>query len=95
MGRLQATEEFYDVMLAGCGNTIIRELLEGLVARITFLRSRSMSRAGRARHSLAEMRRMFNAINAHNPKAARRAAVDHVHEACAAARETFESRKTA
>jgi DNA-binding GntR family transcriptional regulator len=95
LGRLQATGEFYDVMLVGCGNAIIRELLEGLVARINFLRARSMSRAGRARHSLSEMRRMFDAISKRNPKAARRAAVEHVEKACAAAREAFESKKTA
>jgi DNA-binding GntR family transcriptional regulator len=96
MGRLRATSAFYDVMLNGCGNVIIRELLEGLVARINFLRARSMSRPGRSRHSLREMRRMFVAMSRHDAKAARRAAVDHVNAACAAAREVFESkRKTA
>ena len=82
-------------MLIGGGNTVIREMLEGLVARINFLRARSMSRPGRARHSLREMRRMCAAIATHNPVAARRAAVEHVRAACAAARDVFESRKTA
>ena len=95
MGRLRATSRFYDVMLIGGGNPIVREMLEGLVARINFLRARSMSRPGRARHSLREMRRMFTAIARHNPVAARRAAVEHVRAACAAARDVFESRKTA
>jgi DNA-binding GntR family transcriptional regulator len=44
--RLSATERFYDVILRNCGNKIIAEMLQGLVARITFLRSRSMSRPG-------------------------------------------------
>jgi GntR family transcriptional regulator, trigonelline degradation regulator len=94
IARLRATSAFYDVMLNGCGNAIIRELLEGLVARINFLRARSMSRPGRSRHSLREMRRMFAAMSRHDAKAARRAAVDHVNAACAAARDVFESGKT-
>src|SRR3546814_8523872 len=42
LGRLSSTTRFYDVMLKGCGNRIIAETLEGLVARITFLRAQSM-----------------------------------------------------
>ena len=59
MGRLTSTSRFYEVMLQGCGNSIIRELLQGLVARINFLRSRSMSRPGRDKYSAAEMRRIL------------------------------------
>src|SRR3546814_15679813 len=36
LGRLSSTTRFYDVMLKGCGNRIIAETLEGLVARIPF-----------------------------------------------------------
>jgi DNA-binding GntR family transcriptional regulator len=95
IGRVRATSGFYDVMLLGCGNTVIREMLGGLVARINFLRARSMSRPGRARHSLTEMRRMWTAIAKHDSTVARRAAVEHVRAACAAARDVFESKKTA
>jgi DNA-binding GntR family transcriptional regulator len=51
LDRLAATERFYSVILEGCGNPVIGELIQGLVARITFLRARSMSRSGRSRQS--------------------------------------------
>src|SRR5690606_299302 len=56
IGRLTSTSRFYDVMLLGCRNSIIAEMLQGLVARINILRARSMSHPGRAKHSAAEMR---------------------------------------
>ena len=60
IGRLNSTSRFYDVMQRGCGNAILCELLQGLLARINFLRARSMSRPGRARYSAAEMRRLLD-----------------------------------
>jgi DNA-binding GntR family transcriptional regulator len=95
IGRLDATGQFYDVLLAGCGNRIIREMLDGLVARINFLRARSMSRPHRARYSLVEMRRILSAIQRKDVALARKAAVDHVLAACLAAREVFKSKKVA
>jgi DNA-binding GntR family transcriptional regulator len=82
-------------LLAGCGNQIIREMLDGLVARINFLRARSMSRPDRARYSLAEMRRILSAVQKRDVELARTAAVDHVVAACLAAREVFNSKKVA
>lgn len=87
--RLAATERFYAVILNGCGNPIIGELIQGLVARITFLRARSMSRSGRSRQSAIELWRMFDAIEKRQPETARKAAVEHVRAACVAAREAF------
>jgi DNA-binding GntR family transcriptional regulator len=48
--RITSVQDFYDVILNGCGNQIISELLHGLMARVAFLRSRSMSPAGRTYH---------------------------------------------
>lgn len=90
IARLEATRRFYDVLLKGCGNPVIREILEGLFARINFLRARSMSRPGRAKHSDREMRRILLAINKRDAVAARRAAEEHVKAACEAARLVFE-----
>jgi DNA-binding GntR family transcriptional regulator len=92
IGRLTTTSHFYDVMLRGCGNSIIREMLQGLVARITFLRARSMSQPGRAKYSAVEMRRILKAIEKKDAAAARAAAVEHVRNACAAAKAVFEPR---
>jgi DNA-binding GntR family transcriptional regulator len=95
IGRLTATSRFYEVMLQGCGNSIIRELLQGLVARINFLRARSMSRPGRDKYSAAEMRRILKAIEKKDAPGARTAAVEHVRAACAAAEGVFEPRQAA
>jgi DNA-binding GntR family transcriptional regulator len=85
LGRLATTERFYAVILAGCGNPIIAEIIQSLVARINFLRARSMSREGRARQSTLEMWRIFDAIEKRKPAAARQAAIDHVNNAYQAA----------
>lgn len=95
IGRLTSTSRFYEVMLQGCGNSIIRELLQGLVARINFLRARSMSRPGRAKYSATEMRRILRAIEKKDAPGARAAAVEHVRAACAAAKAVFEPRRAA
>jgi DNA-binding GntR family transcriptional regulator len=84
--RLAATARYYDAMLGGCDSAVIAELLQGLVARITFLRARSMQRAGRARESAAELRRLLVHLEARDAPGSRQAAIDHVHRACAAAR---------
>lgn len=93
--RLSATTTFYNVMLIGCRNAVIRESLDGLLARIMFLRARSMSRPGRAVYTLRELRRMYLAIVRRKPNAARRAAVEHVRAACSAAGEVFASKRSA
>jgi len=92
--RLVATGQFYDIILSGCGNRIIHEVLKGLVARITFLRSRSMSQVGRAKQSAKEMRKILSAIEKGAAEEARSAAVDHVLRACAAARAVYTSQQT-
>ena len=95
IGRLMSTSRFYDIMLHGCGNGIIRELLQGLLARINFLRSRSMSRPGRTKYSAIEMQRILKAIERKDATGARAAAVEHVRAACAAAEAVFEARRAA
>jgi DNA-binding GntR family transcriptional regulator len=88
-GRLTYTQRFYDLIIEGCGNPIIGEMLQSLFARINFLRARSMSHEGRGKNSSIEMWRIFAAIESHNARAARVAAVQHVKSACAAAQEVF------
>lgn len=86
MLQVTSTSRFYEPILSGCGNRIIHEVLEGLMARITFLRARSMSQSGRAKFSLREMSNIYDAIKSGDPEAARAAAREHVENACAAAK---------
>jgi GntR family transcriptional regulator, trigonelline degradation regulator len=84
------TTEFYGHILRVCGNRIIEETLNGLLARINFLRGRSMSRPGRARISLKEMKAIFEAIEARDGAAARGAAIKHVENALRSANAAYE-----
>jgi len=86
---LKTTGRFYEPILSGCGNRIIQEILQGLMERITFLRSRSMSREGRTKHSLREMTKILEAIRGGNAEEARKAASEHVEKACAAAKTVY------
>jgi DNA-binding GntR family transcriptional regulator len=79
--RVSSTAKFYDIILQRCGNQIIAEIVQGLVARISFLRARSMSRADRAYESMEEMRAMLTAAEARDPEAARAASIAHVNAA--------------
>jgi len=89
-GRLVHTDAFYRVMLDGCGNRVIVDLLTGLNARINFLRARSMSQQGRSKESARELGRILTAIVARNAGKARAACVEHVTRAASAARASFE-----
>jgi len=89
MLQVTSTSRFYEPILLGCGNRIIHEVLQGLMARITFLRARSMSQSGRAKYSLREMSNIFDAIKSGDPEKARAAAREHVENACAAAKLVF------
>jgi GntR family transcriptional regulator, trigonelline degradation regulator len=82
---IECTQRFYEPLLAGCGNQIILDILNSLMARITFLRSKSMSLKGRSQKSAREMRAIYKAILARDPEAARLAATTHVRRACEAA----------
>lgn len=88
------TAEFYGHILRICGNRIIEETLNGLLARINFLRGRSMSQPGRAKVSLQEMKAIFEAIEARNGPAARNAAVRHVENAHRSANAAYEALST-
>jgi DNA-binding GntR family transcriptional regulator len=88
-GEIETTRLFYDQLLSGCGNRIIEEMLSTLTARITFLRSKSMSQPGRAQKSSREMNAILKAIIAGNSEAAREAAISHVRLARKAATESF------
>jgi DNA-binding GntR family transcriptional regulator/transposase len=89
--RIRATSSFYEIILNGCGNKIIQEILASLLARINVLRAKSMTNAGRDRHSADEMRSILEAIRRRDPVAARSAAEIHVVAAHESARIAFES----
>jgi DNA-binding GntR family transcriptional regulator len=72
---------FYEVLLEGCGNPIIRDQIRALQARVVFLRGTSMSQPGRAPGSRQEMRAIVDAIVRRDGTAAEEAAKQHVRRA--------------
>jgi DNA-binding GntR family transcriptional regulator len=82
------------VLLHGCGNHIIYDLLKGLNARIALLRATSMSRAGRREQSLKEMAGILEAVEQGDPDAVRARCIFHVRSAAEAAHIYFENAET-
>ena len=80
------TTVFYEVMFEGCKNTILADILRGLLARVNLLRSRSMSQPGRPKESLREMRRILSHIQDSDIAGAQAAAIQHIRNARSQAR---------
>jgi GntR family transcriptional regulator, trigonelline degradation regulator len=78
---LAAKDAFYDVLFEGGGNDALRSLVGSLHARVSVLRSLSLSIPGRAEQSTRELRDIVDAVNADNAEAAARACSRHVQEA--------------
>ncbi len=68
-----AKEQFYQVLLSGCGNRTAGIVLQSLHDRIASLRALTLTQPGRAEASVAEMRRILEAILAQDGQAACRA----------------------
>jgi DNA-binding GntR family transcriptional regulator len=60
---LKAKQHFYAALLDGCGNTLVAEILSGLLSRISLLRSTSLLLDSRLPASLREIKAIFNAIS--------------------------------
>jgi len=82
---LSAKARFYDVILDGCGNRLIREMLLGLLTRVNLLRATSFSQPDRLAASLSEIDRMRDAIAMRDADGAREIARLHIVNAEAAA----------
>jgi DNA-binding GntR family transcriptional regulator len=86
---IRTTARFYEVILTAAGNDIIKEILEGLLARVNLLRNRSMSIPGRRAQSCSELEAICAGIERRDPVAARKAAQKHVTNARSAAFHAF------
>ncbi|HEY4316725.1 MAG TPA: GntR family transcriptional regulator [Herbaspirillum sp.] len=88
--RISATSEFYEAIIRRSGNQVIGDLIHGLLARVNLLRVRTMSIPGRAKRSASELRKIYEAIAAHDVRGARAAAVEHVAAAYKEVKENLE-----
>ncbi|KVD46832.1 GntR family transcriptional regulator [Burkholderia sp. ABCPW 11] len=88
---LKAKAELYDVLLDNCGNSLAKEVLNGLYSRINLLRATSLMQANRLQASLKELDKLYRAIKARDPEAAAAAARIHVLNAETAAMRMLEA----
>jgi len=89
---LQAKTEFYQILLTGSGNPLARSMLQSLHDRVNYLRITSLSSPGRPHASLAEIRRIVEAIRSRDPEKAWAACVEHVYNAEAEAVKALQAR---
>lgn len=92
-GLIAAKEQFYLVLLAGCGNRTAGVVLQSLHDRIASLRALTLAQPGRAEASVAEMRRMLAAMLAADGPAACQACIAHVEQAAKTAAAVFQRRE--
>ncbi|BCB75727.1 GntR family transcriptional regulator [Phytohabitans flavus] len=78
---LAAKDAFYDVLFEGGGNDALRSVVGSLHARVSVLRSLSLSVSGRVEHSTKELRAIVDAVLANDADAAAAACARHVEEA--------------
>ena len=83
-------DSFYMVLLGASRDDVVAEMLGNLRARISILRSTSMSSPDRSPHSLVEMRAIAEAIARRDSVAAAKACRHHVEMAAEAARSKFD-----
>lgn len=87
---LESKQVFYDILIEGSRNTIIRSTLSTLNDRINSLRRLSLSSPDRTRKSIAEIEKILDAIVQRDAKKAYAASEAHVREAAKAAQRSIE-----
>lgn len=92
---LDAKNDFYACVLAGCGNQALRQMFTQLNNRVVQLRRISMSRPGRLSETRREIAAIVEAIRRRDVEAARLAAEAHVASAARVADLRFEEMQDA
>ncbi|MCC5858208.1 MAG: GntR family transcriptional regulator [Ectothiorhodospiraceae bacterium] len=88
---LALKERFYRILLDGCGNPVIRETLDRLNNRISYLRSMSMRQPGRLAETIRELQGLVDALARRDAHGASVAAGQHVRNAARNALQTLQS----
>lgn len=88
-GLLQAKQRFYEILLEGCDNDLVGQILPGLLSRINLLRAASFSKADRTPQSILEIQAIMRCIEQRDPDGAEAAARHHIRLAQQAALEVL------
>jgi DNA-binding GntR family transcriptional regulator len=76
-----AKTQFYDTLIAGCGNPVMAQILRTLHGRIQLLRGASLGQPGRLRHTAREVRAIYEALRDRDPARTRAAYCEHIENA--------------
>lgn len=85
VGQLKAIELFYEALLEGCYNRVLKSSLEELHGKISRLRATSILSPGRIKNTLKEMTRIGAAIHDNDEEEAWLACVEHMKQTSAVA----------
>jgi GntR family transcriptional regulator, trigonelline degradation regulator len=79
-----AKDQFYEVLFDGADNSIIRQVIGALHARVAVLRAASLQELGRPAQSVAEIHAIVTSVEKRDGDRAAQAAAFHVRQAAAA-----------
>jgi DNA-binding GntR family transcriptional regulator len=80
-GTVSLSSDFYEIILEGCGNSLLRSMVTQIHNRIVLLRRTSLSEADRLPETLAELTQIYEALIARDGHAAGVASQHHVRQA--------------
>lgn len=78
---LAIKNQFYDILVGGCGNAVVGQMLRQLNNRVTVLRRISMAQPGRLPNTLRELDAIVSAIEQRDGVTAARLSREHVQRA--------------
>ena len=78
---LDAKDKLYEVLIEGAASPALKNIIEGIQARVRLLRATSMSEPGRAEEAAAELRLVVAAAERREPAEAARLCAEHVRNA--------------
>lgn len=78
---LDAKDYLYEVLIEGAASPALKNIIEGIQARVRILRATSMGEPGRAEEAAAELRAMAAAAGKRNAKKAAQLCATHVRNA--------------
>ena len=78
---LRAKDEFYAVLVQAARSPALKQILEGIQARVQILRATSLSKPGRPKEMIKELRAIVAAIKKRDAETAAKLCSDHVRKA--------------
>lgn len=88
-GVIETKSEFYAILLGGCGNQLVMEILDGVLSRVSLLRATSLMLPERLPESMKEIGALLDCIRKRDAKGAQQISQKHVKNAEKAALGVF------